>query len=108
MSVVFFCSAILRRSITSTILGFVSLLMVLPIFSMIIRVLDREPWFILTYSADVITNVLGIASSLPCHGEGINISSFTPTYGTAIAVMAGYAMVFLVAGMVLAVRRSRE
>ncbi|MCX6000642.1 MAG: hypothetical protein NTU41_13950 [Chloroflexi bacterium] len=98
----------LKRSITSTILGLVSLLMVLPIFSMIMMVLDREPWFILTYSANVITSVLGVASSLASHGEGINISSFTPTYGTAIAVMAGYAVVFLVAGMVLAVRRSRE
>jgi ABC-2 type transport system permease protein len=103
VSVVFFVSSLLKRSMSATIVGFLVLLMILPIISMLIMQLDQEPWFIVTYSAGLITSVLGVSSSIPMHGDVVR--QFTPTFGTGIAVMVAYAVVALAAGMRIAVRK---
>jgi ABC-2 type transport system permease protein len=103
VSVVFFVSSLLNRSMSATIVGFLVLLMILPIISMIITQLDQEPWFIVTYSAGLITSVLGVSSSIPMHGDVVQ--QFTPTFGKGIAVMATWAIASLAAGMAIAVRK---
>ena len=65
VSVVFFVSSLLKRSMSATIVGFLVLLMILPIISMIITQLDQEPWFIVTYSAGLITSVLVYRAVFP-------------------------------------------
>jgi ABC-type transport system involved in multi-copper enzyme maturation permease subunit len=108
VSIVFLLSSLLKRSMPATIVGFLVLVMILPIVSMIMTQLDWEPWFIVTYSAGLITNVLGVSSSLPMGPHGDVVQQFTPTFGKGIAVMVAYAIVAFVIGMVLANRKSEE
>jgi ABC-type transport system involved in multi-copper enzyme maturation permease subunit len=103
VGVVFLVSSLLKRSMSATIVGFLVLLMILPITSMIITRLDQEPWFIVTYSAGLITSVLGVSSRIPMHGDAVQ--QFTPTLGNGIAVMATWAIASLAAGMAIAIRK---
>jgi len=107
VSVVFLFSAILKRSISSTIVGFLFLLMILPIVAAVLISVNQEPWFIVTYSANLIRDVLGVSSSLPFGpGEhGFTLTAFKPHFGVGIAVMAAYAIVGFVSGMAMAVRK---
>ncbi len=106
-SVVFFFSAVLKRSISSTIVGFLFLMVVLRVVEGILTRVNQEPWFIVTYSAGLITDVLGVSSSLGMgHGEGPStLTAFTPHFGVGIAVMIVYAIVFFVSGMLIASRK---
>ncbi len=103
VSVVFLASSILKRSMSATIVGLLVPLMVLPIIAMILMgPLNREPWYIMTYSANLITTVLGGSGGF---GSGDHGGQFTPTFAKGIAVMVGYAFVALAAGMRIAVRK---
>ena len=105
VSVVFFVSSLLKRSMSATIVGFLALLMILPILSMIVTLLNREPWFIVTYSGGLITDVLGVASGFGTGPHGDAMQQFTPTFGKGIAVMVTYAVVCLAGAMAIAVRK---
>jgi ABC-type transport system involved in multi-copper enzyme maturation permease subunit len=104
VGVAFLVSSLFKRSISATILVFLVLMMILPIGAMIMTMLDTEPWFILTYSANLITSVLGVSNRLPM-GHGDFEQQFTPTLGTGIAVMVTWAVASLAAGMAIAVRK---
>jgi ABC-type transport system involved in multi-copper enzyme maturation permease subunit len=106
VGVAFFVSSVLKRSISATILVFLILMMIMPLGVMIMTLLESEPWFIVTYSANLITTVLGVSSRLPMgpHGGEV-VRQFTPTLGTGIGVMAAYAVACLAAGMAIAVRK---
>lgn len=111
VGVVFLFSAILKRSMPATIVGFVSLMMLLPVVSMIVTQLNQEPWFIVTYSAGLITDVLGVSSSFggaPGPGEHFGLSNFKPSFGVGVAVMVVYAVAAFVIGVVLANRKSED
>ncbi len=106
VSVVYFFSSILKRSISSTIVGFLFLMIVLRVVEGILTRVNQEPWFIVTYSAGLITSVLGTSSSLFGGGRGeSNLPTFTPHLGVGLAVMIAYAIVFLVSGLLVAARR---
>jgi ABC-2 type transport system permease protein len=106
VSVVYFFSALLKRSISSTIVGFLFLMMILQVVAMVLTRVDQEPWFIVTYSAGLITSVLGVSSSLGFGPhEHFALTTFTPNFGVGIAVMVAYAIVGLLIGMALAIRR---
>lgn len=112
VSVVFFFSSLLKRSISSTIVGFIFLMMILRVVQMILMRVEQEPWFIVTYSADLITDVLGVSSSLPFgpgeeEAEHVWMLTFNPDFGVGIAVMVAYAIVGLVSGMALAIRKEQ-
>lgn len=106
VGIAFLISSALKRSISATILVFLILMMVMPIAVMVMTLLESEPWFIVTYSGNLITTVLGTTSRLPMgpHGGEV-VNQFTPTLGTGIAVMAIYAVACLAAGMAIAVRK---
>ncbi|MCJ7521583.1 MAG: ABC transporter permease [Dehalococcoidia bacterium] len=109
VSVVFFFSSVLKRTISSTILGFVFLMMVLPIIETILQFTDIEPWFIVTYSSGLITEALGgIDFAFGPGGHGINSLDFTPDLNVGIMVMIAYTIIFFVSGMVVANKRSVE
>jgi len=105
VGVAFLISSALKRSISATILVFLVLMMIMPIGVMIMTLLESEPWFIVTYSANLITTVLGTTSRLPMGPHGDIVQQFTPKLGTGIAVMATYAVACLAAGMAIAVRK---
>ncbi|MBL7119142.1 MAG: ABC transporter permease subunit [Dehalococcoidia bacterium] len=109
VSVIYFFSSILKRTITSTLLGFFFLLMILPIIAGVVISLDAEPWFIVTYSAELITDVFGEVSS-GGFGPGGHFASadFAPDFGVGIGVMMAYAVGFFLISAVIADRKSME
>jgi hypothetical protein len=81
-------------------------MMILPIVSLILMRVNQEPWFIVSYSANLITDVLGVSGGVPTGpGEHFPGQNFTPDFGVGIAVMIAYAIVGLVSGMVIAGRK---
>jgi ABC-2 type transport system permease protein len=106
VSVAFLVSSLLKRSMSATIVSFLVLMMILPLIAMVLTQVDQEPWFIVTYSSNLISNVIGVSDS-PGFGpqEHFGASEFTPDLGVGIAVMAGYAIAGLVSGMALAIRK---
>jgi ABC-2 type transport system permease protein len=107
VSIIYFFSSIFKKTTMSTLIGFFFLFMVLPIFSVIFMVGKIEPWFIVTYSANLITNVLG-GISMGAGGEGSSINNFQPQLALGIVVMFVYTTVFLLAGTWIANRKSTE
>jgi ABC-2 type transport system permease protein len=106
VSAAFLVSGLLKRSMSATIVSFLVLMMLLPITQMILSAVNQEPWFIVTYSGDLITSVLGASAAPPMGPHGGNeMQQFTPTLGTGIAVMATWALACLASGMALAVRK---
>jgi len=105
VGVAFLVSSILKRSISATILVFLILMMIMPVAVMIMTLLESEPWFVVTYSANLITTVLGTTSSLPMGPHGDVVQQFTPTFGRGVVVMVTYAVVCVAAGMAIAVRK---
>ena len=108
ISIIYFFSSVFKKTIMSTLIGFFFLFMILPILSMIFILLKIEPWFIVTYSAGLINNVLGAASIGASHGRGLDIENFQPHLAVGIVVMFVYTAVFFLAGTWIANRRSVE
>ena len=108
VSVVFFLSSILKRSIASTILGFVLLMLVLPVVSAVLASQDIEPWFIVTYSGELITSVLGQQGLFVGPGGRVTLETYGPDFGPGIAVMAVYTIVGFVASILVANRKGME
>ncbi len=114
VSVIFFFSSLLKRSIAAIIGGFMSLWMISFILEGILMRVGQEPWFLVSYSSRLIVEVLGVLSELPFnpedHADWYNLAielTFSPDFGVSIAVMAAYAIAGLAVGMALAVRREQ-
>jgi len=108
VSVVYFLSSVLNRTIASTVLGFVLLMMVLPVIVNVLGLVDVEPWFIVTYSAGLITEGLGEAGFGPGAHDGFASESFSPDLYVGIGVMMAYTIIFLVSSIAVANRKSME
>jgi ABC-type transport system involved in multi-copper enzyme maturation permease subunit len=108
VSVVFFFSSIFKRAMASTILGFVILMLILPVISGVLTILEIEPWFIVTYSGELITSVLGGRNLFTGPGGRISIETYSPEFGTGIAIMAAYTVVGFLAGIMIANRKGME
>ncbi len=105
VSIVFFLSSVLKRSTSATILGFVSLMMILPVISMVLSRASVEPWFIVTYSAGLISNVVGEGASIIGPGREM-VSSFEPALGTGIIIMLAYTVLGFISSMIFINRKS--
>ena len=107
VSIIYFFSSVFKKTTMSTLIGFFFLFMILPILSAIFMVLKIEPWFIVTYSASLITNILG-AINIGGDGGGSSINNFQPHLATGIVVMIAYTVVFCLAGIWIANRKNME
>lgn len=106
VSVAFFFSSVIGRSITSTLAGFFSLLMVLPIIANVLRIVKVDPWYIVTHVAGMITDIFALPSPFAgSPGPFANYELFQPEFHTAVTVMTAYAITFLLLGVVAANRR---
>jgi len=103
VSLIYFLSSTFRRSITSTLLGFFSLLMILPIVGGVLSFVDVDPWFILTTHGDLITRVFNLGPSVRFAGRSVEY--YTPDFYQGIAVMTAYAVVLLVVALGIANRK---
>ncbi|MEF8874585.1 MAG: ABC transporter permease [Candidatus Thermoplasmatota archaeon] len=105
VSVVFFFSSLLQRKITSMLLGFFSLMMILPIISNVLQfIVEVEPWYIVTYSAGLITDVFAVTTTIGGGPDG-QLSFFTPDFYEGLGVMVVYTLVFLFIGVAFSIKR---
>ena len=108
VSVVYFLSSIFKRAIAPTILGFVLLMMVLPVLQQVLGLVDVEPWFIVTYSAGLITEGLGETGFGPGGHDGFNSEGFLPDLYVGIGVMMAYTIIFFASSIFIANRKGME
>jgi len=101
VGILYLCSALMKRSIVSTLLGFFSLMMIMPIITRVLSLADIDPWFMVTHSAGLITDVFGLSGAFGGHGPGEG-TTFTPEFGTGIAVMTAYAIASFIGGLTFA------
>ena len=112
VSLIYFFSSVMKRAITSTLIGFFALMMIMPIVSLVLTLGDVDPWFIITHSADLITDVLG--SSDASFGPGADgghmsgLGDFSPDFYVGVWVMVAYAIGFFTAGLGIANRKKME
>jgi len=105
LSVVFMFSASLKRTISSTMLGIVALLLLMPIVAGILTTVSVDPWFILTNAAGQISDVFGV--SPPDRGP-VEMVTASGDLATGVLVMASYTVVLFVISILIANRRALE
>jgi ABC-2 type transport system permease protein len=109
ISIIYFFSSILKRTITSTLIGFFTLMMILPIISTVLSAVDVDPWFLVTHSANLIADVLGTSGGgfEPGNGPGGNGfgGGFSPDFYVGIYVMVLYTIGFFLTSIGLANRK---
>lgn len=109
MSIIYFFSSILKRTITSSLLGFFLLMMILPMISMVLTRVEIDPWFLVTHSSDLITDVLVVASTAPVDpGSRFATTGFAPDFYVGIGVMVAYTIIFFLTSIVIANRKKME
>lgn len=109
VSIVFFFSSIMKRTITSTLIGFFLLLMILPIITAVFTAAEVDPWFIVTHNEGLITDILSTANGSGFGpGQGFNFTIFKPDLWTGIGVMSVYTVILFLTGIVMADRRKME
>ena len=108
VSIIYFFSSSLKRSIISTLLGFFSLFLIFPIVTRVLSLAQIDPWFIVTHSADLIVNVLGVSGGGFGPGAEFGIASFAPEFYLGVTVMTVYAVIFFLVGIVCANRQQME
>jgi ABC-type transport system involved in multi-copper enzyme maturation permease subunit len=109
-SVIYFFSCVLKRTITSALIGFFLFVMILPIISGVLKNVDIEPWFLLTYSGELIQDVLIVPNSIS-FGPGRHMNSvggFEPELFTGLMVMVFYSVFFYLTGIIIANKRGME
>ncbi len=112
VSLIYFFSAVMKRTITSTLIGFFALMMILPIIGLVLSIAEVDPWFLVTHSSSLITDVMNVASSGGFgpgneHDVG-SLTSFSPDFYEGIWVMLTYTIGFFVAGLTMANRKKME
>ena len=108
VSLIYFFSSVMKRTITSTLVGFFALMMILPIIGGVLSIADVDPWFLVTHSAGLITDVMNIASTGGFGPSGEMGIGFSPDFYEGIWVMLTYTIGFFVAGLAMANRKKME
>ncbi|MBU0497202.1 MAG: ABC transporter permease [Candidatus Thermoplasmatota archaeon] len=109
VSIVFFFSSIMKKTITSTLIGFFLLLMILPIISAVFTVAEVDPWFLVTYNEGLVTDILGTETQGGFGpGQGFNFTIFKPDLWSGIGVMSAYTIILFLTGIFMADRRKME
>jgi hypothetical protein len=85
-------------------------MMILPITSAVLSLAEVDPWFLVTHSAGLITDVFNLPSAggfRPGQGPAGSgaFVTFSPEFYLGITVMAVYAITPFLAGLVIAGRK---
>lgn len=102
VGIIYFFSSVFKKAAISTLVSVLFLLMILPIFAGILSI-KGEPWFIVTYSAGLITSVLSSTGA-----GGFSMYNFQPHLAVGIVMMFVYTAVFFLAGTWIANRKNME
>ena len=110
VSLIYFFSSVMKRSITSTLIGFFALMMIMPIISGVLTLGDVDPWFLVTHSASLITDVLSNSAGVFSmeDGPGSRFGIISADFYEGVWVMAVYAIGFFAAGLGIANRKKME
>ena len=109
VSLIFFFSSFLKRAITSTLLGFFSLLMIFPIVEQVLKIVEVEPWFLISYYQSFITDLFGLVQSVPSGPPDTVFGvTFTPDFYTGIVVLVGYTLILFLMSLFASCRRRME
>ena len=108
LGITFLASTLLRGSMGATLLSFFTLILILPTISAIFVLSGKEPWFILTYAADIIPLAIDPPKThkIEAGGGNLHIVVFYPQFEKSVLVMLAY---FLITIMMSAIAmRSRQ
>lgn len=111
LSVTFTFSSVMKSTITSNLLSFFVLMLILPIVSAILSFTGIDPWFVPTYYSSLITQVFGTVSLFgPGEGGGgpPGAFSFVPDFATGLNVLAASAVVLTLLSALITSRRQME
>jgi ABC-2 type transport system permease protein len=106
MGLTFFFSSLFKNSTTSIIITVILLLFVFSLLQTLVGTLAHiQPWFILTYGAQAISNVLSnpyppavVSASIAPHAA-FSISSYYVRLGEGVIIMLGYFIITTIAGL---------
>lgn len=101
LSVAFPLGALFRRPVVALVGTILLIFFGFPIVQLVVEVIPYEPWFLVTYVADVISQVFtpGLTAT---PGLGTN---FVPTAGEATGVLLGYIVIGLVLALIVYQRK---
>jgi ABC-2 type transport system permease protein len=92
-------SALFRSPSISIIVSVLVVIIAMPIVTGVLELTSTEPWFLITYAADVVPSLM--STSYPQHvtpisAGTVNVSVFIPSPLEAAAILVGYLVVSLV------------
>lgn len=108
LAVTFTFSSVMRSTITSNMLSFFALLMILPIVSAVLSIAGVNPWFVPTYYSSLTTSVFGGTGGFGGGPPGANSAAFSPDFHTGLWVLSVSSIVLLAFSASVASRRQME
>lgn len=107
LGLTFLFSSIFKGSMGATLLSFFTLFMILPIVTAVFTFTGSEPWYVLTYAAGIITEIINPASVRVRHIQVNNLTMwiFHPDFLTSVVVLAFYFVATLVLSLFIAKRK---
>jgi ABC-type transport system involved in multi-copper enzyme maturation permease subunit len=105
-------SSIFKSPLVSVIVTTLVLWFVMPAISGVLQFVNIEPWFLLNYSGNAIQNLA--AKQYPSHYQQIPVPTgmsnitlhiYNPTVPEAAAIIAAYAIISIIAGIIIYTRR---
>ncbi len=109
LSVIYLLSSIMKRTITSTLVGFFVLMLISPMIVGVLQLVDVDPWFMVTHPASLITDVLGVQGFNRMRpgpaGNIAGLDTFTPEFYQGVSVMMAYAIIPFLISIFIADRK---
>lgn len=101
LSLAFEFSSLFKSSSISIVMSVVLLLFAFPIINLVVEFFAGvEPWFSITYGAEIVTNVLSPTTAAARGGsQALGASLFTPTVPEGLAILGVYFIVTAVLGL---------
>ena len=104
----FLFSSMFRNGSTALVTAIILMLLVFSIVTGVLDLTNIEPWFILTYGGQIVTDILvvpyGPHKSVLGNGR-ISVTSYTPYVWEGLVIMVGYLVISLVVSIIIYNRR---
>ncbi|MBN1786560.1 MAG: ABC transporter permease [Candidatus Methanofastidiosa archaeon] len=94
MCVTFLISTSMRSTLASSVLVFAIFFLVMPMIGGILSIVGEKAWFLLTSMVSVVTDVLSVPfpKSTIIDAGAVRVVDYHPTVGTALLIIAVYAI----------------
>ena len=103
VGVAFLLSAVMRTTISATLLTFFLFFLIFTIVSGVLGLTDIDPWFLPTSASGIIGNVLGPPTTAP--GPGGGFFAYVPDVTTSLIVFGAYFLIGALAAVLIYARR---